>query len=89
MRGLLPPITPGLMLPVSWYRFRILETHPCETRNCLEITQGRTPAAAISTIFNRIWFGNGRPFMNTPPNWLTRPCPVITKIRYLIYAAIS
>lgn len=26
--GLLPPITPGLMLPVSWYRFKIFDTHP-------------------------------------------------------------
>lgn len=74
-RGLLPPITPGRMLPVSWYRFRILETQPWETRSCLEMTQGRTPAAAISTIFSRTWFGSGLPFMNTPPSWLTLPWP--------------
>ena len=34
---------------------RILETQPCETRNCLEITQGRMPAAAISMIFSLMW----------------------------------
>lgn len=34
-RGLLPPITPGRMLPVSWYRLRIFETQPWETRSCL------------------------------------------------------
>lgn len=27
-RGLLPPIAPGRILPVSWYLARILETHP-------------------------------------------------------------
>lgn len=41
------------------------------------MTHGRTPAAAISTIFRRMWFGSGRPFINTPPNWLTRPWPKI------------
>ena len=112
-RGLLPPITPGLILPVSWYLiigtnwndllnklplnyywyeaqvksgqirmklqlrylFRILETHPWLTLNCLLITQGLTPAAAISTILSRIWLGRGRPLMKTPPSWLTLPCP--------------
>lgn len=74
-RGLLPPMTPGRMLPVSWYRLRIFETHPCETRSCREIAHGLIPAAAISTIFRRMWFGSGLPLMNTPPSWLTRPCP--------------
>ena len=57
------------------YRHKIFDTHPCETRNCREITQGRMPMAAISTILWRIWFGKGRPFMKTPPSWLTRPWP--------------
>lgn len=74
-RGLEPPITPGRMEPVSWYRFRILETQPWETRRFREMTHGRTPAAAISTIFRRMWFGRGRPLMNTPPSWFTRPWP--------------
>lgn len=73
--GLLPPITPGRIDPVSWYRFKIFETHPWLTRNWRDMTQGRTPAAAISTIFKRVWFGNGRPFIKTPPSWLTRPWP--------------
>lgn len=68
-------MTPGRILPVSWYRFKILETHPCETLRFLEITHGRTPAAAISTILSRTWFGSGRPLMKTPPNWFTRPWP--------------
>lgn len=74
-RGLEPPITPGRMDPVSWYRFSILETQPWLTRNCREMTQGRTPAAAISMIFSLMWLGKGRPLIKTPPSWLTRPCP--------------
>lgn len=74
--GFEPPITPGLIDPVSWYRFRIFETQPWDTRSCRDITHGRMPAAAISTIFSRVWFGSGRPLMKTPPSWLTRPWPV-------------
>lgn len=74
-RGFDPPMTPGRIEPVSWYRFNIFDTQPWETRSWREITHGRTPAAAISTIFSRIWFGNGRPFMKTPPNWFTLPWP--------------
>lgn len=75
--GFEPPIMPGRIDPVSWYRFKIFDTHPWDTRNWREITHGRIPAAAISTIFNRVWFGSGRPLMNTPPNWLTRPWPAL------------
>lgn len=82
--GFEPPITPGLILPVSWYLFNIFDTHPWETRSSLEITHGRIPAAAISTICNRTWLGRGRPFMNTPPSWFTRPCPIIKNLFYLI-----
>lgn len=60
---------------LTWYLFSILLTQPCDTRNCREMTQGRTPDAAISTIFKRMWLGRGRPFMKTPPSWFTRPCP--------------
>lgn len=93
-RGLLPPITPGRMDPVSWYRFRIFETQPWETRSCLEITQGRTPAAAISTIFRRIWLGRGRPLIKTPPSWFIRPCPArndpcVDKIRRSIRETVK
>lgn len=56
----------------------ILLTHPCDTRNCLEISQGRTPWCANSTIRLRTTSGNGRPFTNTPPNWLTPPWPFKT-----------
>ena len=78
-RGLEPPMTPGRMEPVSWYRLRILETQPWLTRSWREMTQGRTPAAAISMIFNRTWLGKGRPLMKTPPSWLTRPWPLKKK----------
>ena len=69
-------VIPGRMDPVSWYLLSILETHPWLTRSWREMTQGRTPAAAISMILRRMWLGSGRPLMNTPPNWFTRPCPV-------------
>ena len=42
-RGLLPPMTPGRILPVSWYLCRILLTHPWDTLNCRLMTHGRTP----------------------------------------------
>lgn len=73
--GLLPPIAPGRMEPVSWYLHKILDTHPCETRSCREMTHGRMPWWAISTILWRMWLGKGRPFMKTPPSWFTRPWP--------------
>ena len=66
--GLEPPMTPGLMEPVSWYLLRILLTQPWLTLSCLEMTQGLTPAAAISTILRRMWLGKGRPLMKTPPS---------------------
>ena len=40
------------IISVITHLFKILETHPWETLSCLEMTQGRTPAAAISIIFN-------------------------------------
>jgi len=55
---------------------RILLTHPCETRNCLEMSQGRTPLWASSTILWRTTSGSGLPFTNTPPSWFTPPWPV-------------
>lgn len=73
--GLLPPIAPGRIDPVSWYLHRILDTQPCDTRSWREITHGRIPWWAISTILCRIWLGKGRPFMKTPPSWFTRPWP--------------
>lgn len=73
--GLLPPMAPGRIEPVSWYRQRILDTQPWETRSCREITQGRMPWWAISTILCRMWLGRGLPLMNTPPSWLTLPWP--------------
>ncbi|TNN31344.1 hypothetical protein EYF80_058503 [Liparis tanakae] len=71
--GLLPPMAPGLMEPVSWYRHRILDTQPWETRSCREMTHGLMPWCAISTILCRMWLGRGLPLMKTPPSWFTRP----------------
>ena len=34
----------------------------------------------------RMWFGSGRPLMNTPPSWFTRPCPVCMEDKCHIYA---
>lgn len=73
--GLLPPMAPGLMEPVSWYLHRILDTQPWDTRSWREMTHGRMPWWAISTILCRMWLGRGLPLMKTPPSWLTRPCP--------------
>lgn len=73
--GLLPPMAPGLMEPVSWYRQRILDTQPWETRSWREMTQGRMPWWAISTILWRMWLGRGLPLINIPPSWFTRPWP--------------
>lgn len=52
--GLLPPIDPGLMDPVSWKRVKILLTQPWDTSSWRDISQGRTPRQASSTIFRRI-----------------------------------
>ena len=64
----------------EWFFFNylesIFETHPCETRSCLEMSQGRTPLWASSTIRCRTTSGSGRPLTKTPPNWLTPPWPV-------------
>lgn len=73
--GLLPPMAPGRMEPVSWYLHKIFDTQPWDTRNWREMTQGRIPWWAISTILWRMWLGSGLPLMNTPPSWLTRPWP--------------
>ena len=54
---------------------RILLTQPWDTLSWREMTQGLTPAAAISMILSLMWFGRGRPLMKTPPSWLTRPWP--------------
>ena len=45
-----PPIVPGRIEPVSWYRVKILETQPWLTRSCREISHGRIPYFANSTI---------------------------------------
>ena len=55
------------------YLERILETHPWLTLSCLEMSQGRTPLCASSTILWRTMSGSGRPLTKTPPNWFTPP----------------
>lgn len=57
------------------YLPRILETQPLDTCSILEMSQGRAPECASSTIFCRVWSGRGRPLTNTPPSWFTPLCP--------------
>ena len=58
------------------YLPRILETQPLETWRILDMSQGRAPEWASSTIFCRVESGRGRPLTNTPPSWFTPLCPV-------------
>lgn len=57
------------------YLDNILETHPCDTLSCLDMSQGLTPLWASSTILCLTTSGSGLPFTNTPPNWFTPPWP--------------
>ncbi|PSN52257.1 hypothetical protein C0J52_08301 [Blattella germanica] len=41
-----------------------------------DMSQGRAPECASSTIFCRVESGRGRPLTNTPPSWFTPLCPV-------------
>ena len=50
-----------------WIEFRALTSRL--------IVHGRMPFVAISMICRRTRSGNGRPLMNTPPSWFTRPWP--------------
>lgn len=54
---------------------RILLTQPWLTRSCRDMSQGRTPWWASSTMRCLTTSGRGRPFTNTPPSWFTPPCP--------------
>lgn len=59
------------------YLPKILLTHPLETCKILEISHGRAPECASSTIFCLVESGSGRPPTKTPPSWLTPLCPFI------------
>lgn len=50
-------------------------THPWLTLSCREMSQGRTPWWAMSTMRCRITSGSGRPLTNIPPSWLRPPWP--------------
>lgn len=50
------------------YLDKILETQPWLTRNCRDISHGRTPLWASSTIRCRTTSGRGRPLTKTPPS---------------------
>ena len=62
-----------LLIFLNSYRDRILETHPWLTLSCLEMSHGRTPLCASSTILCLTMSGSGRPLTKTPPNWFTPP----------------
>ena len=55
------------------YLESILETQPWLTLSCLEMSHGRTPLCASSTILCLTMSGSGRPLTKTPPNWFTPP----------------
>lgn len=57
------------------HRPRILLTQPWLTRSCRDMSQGRTPWWAMSTMRCRITSGSGRPLTNIPPSWLRPPWP--------------
>lgn len=61
----------------------ILLTHPFDTWSIREISQGRAPEWASSTIFCLVESGNGRPPTNTPPNWLTPLWPETKRMQSL------
>lgn len=67
------PDREGFAVPL--YLPSILLTQPWLTRSCREISHGRTPWWASSTILWRTTSGRGRPFTKTPPSWFTPPCP--------------
>lgn len=48
---------------------------PCETNSWRDISHGRTPINANSTIRRRTQSGSGLPLTNTPPNWFTPAWP--------------
>lgn len=62
------------------YLPRILDTHPLETCRILDISHGRAPEWANSTIFCLVESGRGRPLTNTPPSWFTPLWPVHSHI---------
>lgn len=63
----------------AFYLPSILLTHPWLTRSWREMSQGRTPWWASSTIRCRTTSGRGLPLTNTPPSWFTPPCPTRQK----------
>jgi hypothetical protein len=50
------------------YLVRILLTQPWETLSRLEMSQGRVPVWASSTMSRLISSGSGRPLTNEPPS---------------------
>lgn len=46
-----------------------------------------TPRLAISIIWTRIWWGSGRPLMNIPPSWLTRPWNCLLSFYTIIFCS--
>lgn len=60
---------------------KILLTHPFDTCNMRDISHGRAPEWASSTIFCRVESGSGRPPTKQPPSWLIPECPFI----YFLY----
>ena len=60
----------------SYSHFLIWINNVAVTWRMREMSQGRAPECANSTIFCLVASGKGRPFTKTPPNWLTPLWPV-------------
>jgi len=65
-------------LVVIWWANRQTDRQT-DRQTCmiLEMSQGRAPHWAISTMRWRVLSGSGRPLTNVPPSWFTPLCPVI------------
>lgn len=64
-----------IFLCKNTHRPNIFDTQPLETWRILEISHGRAPEWANSTIFCLVESGRGLPPTKTPPNWFTPLCP--------------
>lgn len=59
------------ILDVSWQAQWLASTPRKLTCKILDMSQGRAPLCASSTIFCLVVSGKGLPFTNTPPSWFT------------------
>ncbi|KAE8744540.1 hypothetical protein FOCC_FOCC008779 [Frankliniella occidentalis] len=70
-------------------QFWILETQPLDTCSILEMSHGRAPECASSTIFWRVESGSGRPLTYTPPSWLMPEWPAAEQPNRVLWATAA